>query len=496
MLSSQQPFVAIPLTATLMEPDQVYGIVTWSWARSPSGAADWTPISGETSATYTPVPGDVTHYLRATAAYFDSERRDKSAQAISASAVGMAPGRNKPVLKEHPAATRSIARNTPAGRNIGAPLRATDADNDILTYSLGGPDAARFDIDASSGQLLTKTVLTGVRRTTYKVFVSVSDGKDDQGMPEADPQIDATTVVTITVTTPRSSGGGGGGGFGGPILTVTTAVAGEAPAGLSFVFAYTCANALGEPLFSRTFSVPAGRPYGVIIPAGLTCSLAVTDDGGASAVDGLFTDVVMPPAGYKTTVTFTFGPAPTAVPLDAETVVEEGAVSLTIPGGSRDVPYAVLLETDSESCEAALDLDGESLTCYTVTIFDAESAEETGVTLPVPATITITLDAAQTEALGGVEGVHAARERGELRMLQRADAESPWEELPFTVEETADGGVEIVVSVSAFSDFSLVTAPPRLQVLPLHDGWTVVVWDGADGASIPDALGASPARST
>ena len=153
MLSSQQPFVAIPLTATLMEPDQVYGIVTWSWARSPSGAADWTPISGESSATYTPVPGDVTHYLRATAAYFDSERRDKSAQAISASAVGMAPGRNKPVLKEHPAATRSIARNTPAGRNIGAPLRATDADNDILTYSLGGPDAARFDIDASSGQL-------------------------------------------------------------------------------------------------------------------------------------------------------------------------------------------------------------------------------------------------------------------------------------------------------------------------------------------------------
>ena len=207
MLSSQQPFVAIPLTATLAEPDQVFGIVTWSWARSPNGTSSWTPISGETSATYTPVPGDVTHYLRATAAYFDRERRDKSAQAISANAVELAPGRNKPVLREYPTATRSVTRNTPAGRNIGAPFTATDADNDALTYSLGGPDGAGFDIDASSGQLLTKAVLTGINRTTYKVFVSVSDGKDDLGDTETTPQIDATTEVTINVTTPRSSGG-------------------------------------------------------------------------------------------------------------------------------------------------------------------------------------------------------------------------------------------------------------------------------------------------
>ena len=124
-----------------------------------------------------------------------------------------------------------------------------------------------------------------------------------------------------------------------------------------------------------------------------------------------------------------------------------------------------------------------------MTVFDAEGAEETGVTLLVPATITITLDAAQTEALGGIEGVRAARERGELRMLQRDDAESPWQELPFTVGETDDGAVVIVVTVQQFSDFALATATPRLQTIALHAGWTVVVWDGADGASIPDALG-------
>ena len=271
---------------------------------------------------------------------------------------------------------------------------------------------------------------------------------------------------------------------------MTAVVAGEdAPAGLTFGFAYTCANALGTPVVSRTFPRAAGRPYGVIVPAGLSCTLTVTDDGGASAVDGLFTDVVIPPAGYKTTVTFTFGPVPTDVPLDAETVVEEGAVSLAIPAGSRDAPYSVLLEADSESCEAALELEAESLTCYTVTLFDSEGEEETDVSLLIPPTITITLDAPVVEELGGIEGVRAARERGELRMLRRDDADSPWREIPFTVGESDDGAVEIVVSVSAFSDFALVTTEPRLQVVPLHADWTVVVWDGADEASIPEALG-------
>ena len=430
-LSSLQPLVAIPLTTTLGDPDGISDSVTWSWARSPNGTSDWISIGG--ADTYTPTTGDMGHYLRATASYTDERGPAKSAQAISAYAVEAAPGRNAPVLTEHPNATRSIARNTAAGRDIGAPFAATDADNDALAYSLGGPDWDAFDIDASSGQLLTKVLLTGISRTSYTVFVSVSDGKDDEGMPEVAPQIDTTTEVTITVTAPRSGGGGGGGGgFGGPILTVTTAVAGEAPAGLSFGFAYTCANTRGELLSTRTFTVAAGRTFGLLIAAGLSCSLAVTDDGGASAVDGLFTDVVMPLAGYKTTVTFTFGPAPTAVDPATETVVEEAGVSLTIPPGSRDAPYSVLLETDSDSCAAALDLEGESLTCYTVTIFDAEGTEETGVTLLVPATISITLDAARVEELGGIDGVRAARERGELRMLQRDDAESPWQELPFT----------------------------------------------------------------
>ena len=51
---------------------------------------------------------------------------------------------------------RNLAENTPGGRNVGDAVRATDADNDRLTYSLEGTDASSFDIVTSSGQIRTR----------------------------------------------------------------------------------------------------------------------------------------------------------------------------------------------------------------------------------------------------------------------------------------------------------------------------------------------------
>ena len=363
-----------------------------------------------------------------------------------------------------PAATaqRSVSQNAQPGANVGRAISATDVDGDMLTYTLTGPGASAFEIGEDTGQI---TVAAGVTldadlQDTYTVAVTAED-----------PSFASASLdVTITVTTGGGGGGGGGGGFGpGPgeiQLVVTAAVVGEeAPPGQRFGFAFHCTPPEGEPANAWTFSVGAGQAQGRFVPGEIPCSLTVTDDGGADAVDGHFTDLVLGEENLRIVVTFTYGIVTTAVPLDAETVVEDAGVSLTIPEGSRDAPYAVLLETDSESCEAALDLDGESLACHTVTLFDAEGAEETGVTLLVPATITITLDAARVEELGGIDGVRAARERGELRMRQRDDADTPWQELPFTVGETADGGVEVVVTVQAFSDFSLITSTPRTQTV-------------------------------
>ena len=84
---------------------------------------------------------------------------------------------NPPVFTEGDSTSRSIAENTPAGRNIGEPVIATDLDEDVLTYSLGGVDAASFSIDSATGQLLTKAPLDFETKDTYAVSVSVSDGK-------------------------------------------------------------------------------------------------------------------------------------------------------------------------------------------------------------------------------------------------------------------------------------------------------------------------------
>ena len=67
---------------------------------------------------------------------------------------------NAPVFNPS-AVSRSVAENTAAGQNVGDPVTATDADTgDTLGYTLGGADAASFDIVAASGQIRTKTGVT------------------------------------------------------------------------------------------------------------------------------------------------------------------------------------------------------------------------------------------------------------------------------------------------------------------------------------------------
>ena len=72
--------------------------------------------------------------------------------------------------------SRTVAENTETGVNIGNPITATDADNDSLTYTLGGPDATSFDIDNTTGQLKTDADLDYETKKTYTVTVTVSDG--------------------------------------------------------------------------------------------------------------------------------------------------------------------------------------------------------------------------------------------------------------------------------------------------------------------------------
>ena len=71
---------------------------------------------------------------------------------------------------------RTVTENTAKGIDIGDPITAIDADNDALTYTLGGPDAAAFDIDNTTGQLKTNADLDYETKNAYTVTVTVSDG--------------------------------------------------------------------------------------------------------------------------------------------------------------------------------------------------------------------------------------------------------------------------------------------------------------------------------
>ena len=224
-LSLQEPVVGARLTVTLDDPDGSLLVDSLLWERSPDRAA-WTTVGGATSAafyTYTPVAADVGAYLRATATYGDGASAGQSAEAVSAHPVREPRGGHTPVFTDGASTTRHTTKTAPSGVDIGAPVAATDGDNDRLSYSLRGADAVSFDIDESFGQLRTMADLSLDNRDSYTVTVSVSDGKNDQGNPDA--ASDATIEVTINfgsgpVTRPVFTGGvvggGGGGGGGGP----------------------------------------------------------------------------------------------------------------------------------------------------------------------------------------------------------------------------------------------------------------------------------------
>ena len=212
-LSTLQPVDGIAVTTTLTDIDSVTDAnpagtvtaedITWKWAKSSSKTGAYTDIDGETSAAYTPKPADVNHYLRATATYTDPQGSDKTKMAVSANKVLQERSTNTPPvfknaddeeIADNILITREVPENTPKGRPVEDPVAASDAEGDVLTYTLGGDGAASFDIDVATGQLRTKATLDRETRATYEVTVTATDPSFTTG-EDSD-----TITVNITVT--------------------------------------------------------------------------------------------------------------------------------------------------------------------------------------------------------------------------------------------------------------------------------------------------------
>ena len=206
-LSSVQPRIGVPLTATLTDLDGTPTDVKWQWATStssdPADDGAWTNIEDATSATYTPSTKDTTGarlYLRATASYTDPQASGKSMSVASANMVELDTQNKAPKFPDQDMETdgdqldqtRKVDENVESSGVVGALVTATDENpDDLLTYTLGGDDAALFRIHRSEGQIMvgSGTELDYETKDTYTVEVTATDSY----------QASATITVTIKV---------------------------------------------------------------------------------------------------------------------------------------------------------------------------------------------------------------------------------------------------------------------------------------------------------
>ena len=162
-LSSQQPVVGRELTATVSDLDGVLS-EDWTWERSTSRGGPWMALTGASN-NYTPAEADLNQYLRVTATYTDGHDTDGHGMGKTLSDTlerRVGPETDIAEDNRHPEFSggprqRSVLESAAPNAPVGAPVIATDADNDALTYSLLDPSGSRyFTIDAhgsTAGQI-------------------------------------------------------------------------------------------------------------------------------------------------------------------------------------------------------------------------------------------------------------------------------------------------------------------------------------------------------
>ena len=160
--------IGSPVSAT----DEDEDVLTYSLSGADAASFGIVSTTGQLQ-THAPLDYEKKNTYAVTVTVSDGSARDTISVTIDVTDVEE---NNAPVFVEGSATERSIQENTPAGRNIGAPVSATDEDEDVLTYSLRGADAASFGIVGTTGQLRTRAPLDYEQKDTYSVAVLVSDG--------------------------------------------------------------------------------------------------------------------------------------------------------------------------------------------------------------------------------------------------------------------------------------------------------------------------------
>ena len=162
--------IGSPVTATDADGDTL----TYSLSGTDRASFKIVSTSGQLK-THAPLDYEKKKAYVVTVTVSDGGRTDTISVAITITDVDETVKTHAPVFAGD-RVTRFVAENTPADVKIGHPVSATDADDDTLTYSLGGTDAVSFSIVSSSGQLKTHAPLDYEKKKAYAVTVTVSDG--------------------------------------------------------------------------------------------------------------------------------------------------------------------------------------------------------------------------------------------------------------------------------------------------------------------------------
>ena len=147
-------------------------------------------IDGETSALHTPVSADIDRTVHAVTNYKDGFGSDReNASGSSEKEVEESnPANTAPKFPDQDlntagdqsdTAMRSMDENA-KNKPVGEPFEAGDDDNDLLTYSLSGADAASFKLGtlatgSNSVQLMTAVALDYETQPMHEVILTATD---------------------------------------------------------------------------------------------------------------------------------------------------------------------------------------------------------------------------------------------------------------------------------------------------------------------------------
>ena len=312
-----------------------------------------------------------------------------------------------PVFTEGTSTTRTIPENTHADVNIGRAVAATDPDDDKLTYSLGGIDAAAFAINPATGQLKTKVALDFETKPSYSVKVTVSDGK-------LTASIDVVINITDRDEVPKDIDAPNNA----PVFTEGTSTT------RTIAENTTSDENIGDPVTAIDEDNDV-----------LTYSLDGTDAGSFSIDSGsgqLKTNATL---DYETTSAYT-----------VEITVSDGN------GGSASITVTILVSdvdetpTDTTSNNAPVFTEGSITSRYVVE--NIAAGENIGT--PVAATDEDS-DDTLTYSLGGVDAGSFSfnTSSGQLQTNAALDYETkPSYSVTITVSDSKDGSASITVTIN------------------------------------------------